>query len=258
MIDLHCHILPLVDDGSDSMEESLAMARIAVDNGTTELVATPHYIEGSGSLGVAAIKERLDEFKMELSKRDIPLTLHQGNEIYLSTNIHRLIKEGEASTIAGTRYLLLEMPFFDLPHFAETLVHDLMLSGYIPIIVHPERNRIMANDPNRLLDFLNLGALAQINGDSLLGRNGKVAKKAAETMLTCKMVHFIASDCHHKDRRRPNLSKAKRAAEHLVGKKEAQRLLEGNPLLILQNKKLQIDTPIRCRVKKSMFSLFKR
>ena len=250
MIDLHCHILAGVDDGSDSMEESIEMARIAVEKGTSELVATPHYIEGGDSCDYGQVDIKLDEFRQELIKNGIPLKVHRGNEIYLALNMVKLIESKKAAALAGSRYVLIEMPFFDLPHYAEEVVHELRLSGYIPIIAHPERNRIMAKDPNRLLDFLHMGALAQLNGDSLAGRNGKEIKKAAETMLTHRMVHFIASDGHHQSRRRPDLAKAFKAASHLVGAKEAQRLLDENPRQVIQDKKIQTEAPIRCETKK--------
>lgn len=258
MIDLHCHILPGVDDGSDSMEESLAMARMAVEDGITDMAATPHYFEGQGAFPAEKMEERVRILRQSLKEASIPLRIHTGHEIHLSPGIVGLIKGKEAAPLAHSRYVLVELPFLTLPPFAESLIHQMRLSGHIPILAHPERNGAIAEDPNRLLPFLELGALAQLNGGSLLGANGKEIKRAAETMLTHGMIHVVASDAHHSNVRRPLLSKARNAVAHLAGKEIAEKLFEIHPGHILNDRDFEPETAMRCRRRKNIFYFRKR
>lgn len=256
MIDLHCHILPGVDDGARTLEESLAMARIAAGDGITDLVATPHYIEGESFLRAPELMENLETLKKRLAEEHIPLRLHPGHEIHLGPETPDLLERGEVLPLAGSRYVLVELPFFELPLYAESVLHSLRLAGKVPILAHPERNRLLEESPNRLLDFLELGVLAQINGGSLLGRNGKAIQKAAEIMLTHGMVHFVASDGHHQDQRRPRLSQARKAAARLIGAGEAKKLFESNPARVLTNQPIEAEVPARYKKKRSIFNLF--
>ncbi|HKL09923.1 MAG TPA: CpsB/CapC family capsule biosynthesis tyrosine phosphatase [Clostridia bacterium] len=256
MIDLHCHILHDVDDGADSIEESMAMARIAVDDGITDLIATPHFMEEDVSIGAPYIKERLSLFKKKLEDGGIPLRVHQGSEIQLSPDTLSQLERGDAASLAGSRYVLTELPFFEIPIYAEEMIYRMRLSGYIPIIAHPERNRIITENPNRLLDFLELGALAQVNAGSILGKNGKAIRQAAEIMLTHNMVHCIASDGHHKSRRRPILSEGRKAAGLMVGSQKAKRLIETVPEKILKDEDFLPEKSVRYAPRKNIFSLF--
>ena len=256
MIDLHCHILPGVDDGARTLEESLAMARIAAGDGITDLVATPHYIEGETTLRAAELIQNLEDLKKRLAEEHIPLRLHPGHEIHIGPEVPDLLEREEILSLAGSRYVLVELPFFELPLYAESVLHTLRLSGKVPVLAHPERNRLLEENPNRLLDFLELGVLAQINAGSLLGRNGKPVRKAAEILLTHGMVHFVASDGHHQDQRRPRLSQARKAAARLIGAREAEKLFESNPARVLADEPIEAEVPARYKKKKSIFHLF--
>ena len=221
MIDIHSHILPAIDDGARDMAESLLMARQAVDDGITTMIATPHIIRTTNPV---AIQHHIDVLQEALIAADIPLALVQGGEVpfHLDGDMSRFC-------LGKTRTILLELPHTHVPDTAEQKVQTLISLGLAVIIAHPERNGGIIQNPTLLADLLDCGAMAQITAGSIIGEMGTQAQHCAHHLLRQKMVHFIASDCHSSGHRQPALKKAVMMAGKIIGEKEAHKLAHDHP-----------------------------
>ena len=195
MIDLHCHLLPGIDDGPRSMSDAVTMARAAVAAGTTAMVCTPHMHPrfptrpATVLAGVAALAERLRE-------EDVPLEVYAGGEIALG-HLPKMSDADLAMACLGSgSWLLLEMPFRGWPLGLAETVRDLEIRGYRVVLAHPERAESIQRTPDRLRDIVGRGALVQITAESLTGDNGTAARRTAQVLLAGGAAHIIASDAH--------------------------------------------------------------
>jgi protein-tyrosine phosphatase len=240
MIDIHSHILPGIDDGASSLEESLAMARIAVDDGIRVMVATPHVITGLYPNTREAILTATEKLQRVLRENDVSLSILPGAEYHLEPDLPKWMARGELLTVndAG-RYLLVELPAALVPEYTGKVFYELQLQGVTPIIAHPERNIDFAREPGLLHELVSHGALVQITAGSLTGLMGSEAAATARTFLKQGCVHFIASDAHATGDRAPVLSDAAREAVRLAGEEEAQNLLTGNPDRAIKGERIQ-------------------
>jgi protein-tyrosine phosphatase len=227
LIDLHCHILPGIDDGADTWEESMEMARISVAGGVKTAIATPHF---SRDLSPDFVKNLVKEFNERLSDANISLTVMPGMEIYLDPEIPNLLKTGHLQTI-GDKYLLIELPMNHLPLYTDEVLFRIMVMGYTVILAHPERNRQVIENPGLVFGWLQQGMLVQINSGSLLGNFGSEVRKTCETLLKANLVHFMGSDAHSSVRRKPELDKAEKVLKQIVP--NPRQISELNGLLIL-------------------------
>ena len=159
MIDLHCHILPGIDDGAKDMDETLEMARIATSQGIKNIICTPHYIQYNDSSNKNHLEGLVQEVNKCLYKEGILLNLSVGHEIYITPDLPKLVREGEVATLNNSRYILIEFTMNDIPIYAEDVFYELRLMGLVPILAHPERYPMIMENPNLLLKFLNLGVL---------------------------------------------------------------------------------------------------
>ena len=197
MIDIHCHIIPNVDDGAASLEESLAMARLAVDDGIQAIVATPHTGNGIDENPPFQILAAVSRLQQALTDQDIPLRLYPGSEIHVTNGISRKIELRELCTLNnGGKYALLELPSQSIPFRLKTEIFELKLNGITPIIAHPERNVPLQNDPDLLLEMLHMGALAQVTAMGLLGGFGPFVRASAKFFIKHRLVQLMASDAH--------------------------------------------------------------
>jgi protein-tyrosine phosphatase len=230
MIDIHCHLLPAVDDGAQSWDVTLAMCRIAEQDGITHIVATPHANYEYG-FDRAAHLARLKELRSRVPSMSFLL----GCEFHLSyENIMDALDHPELYTIGETRYLLVELSEYSAFNVAESL-YKLRTSGLVPIIAHPERNPAILANPERLDAFTDVGCLVQITANSLTGFWGKPSQKLCVSMLKRNMVHFIASDAHGLKNRPPILSAARDAAAKIIGLEAVAKLVSANPEALLNN-----------------------
>ncbi|WP_407370253.1 tyrosine-protein phosphatase [Carnobacterium sp.] len=198
MIDLHCHILPGIDDGAKDMEDSMDMAREAVAEGITHILASPHYKNGHWDNEKHDILSLVDEVQQELDTRGIPLTIFPGQEVRINGEFFEDIEEDKIQFIdEGNQYVLIEFPTPTIPQYAEPLFFEMQREGITPIIVHPERNHAILKDPNKLLSFVEKGALAQVTAASYTGGFGKEIQKVSKQLIEANLVHFIASDAHN-------------------------------------------------------------
>jgi protein-tyrosine phosphatase len=232
MIDIHCHILPAVDDGSASLDESLAMVEIAVADGISHIVATPH-IKGEVH-SPQFLQQQVADFNAVLKKRGYPL------QILTGADVSAMLPPGVLAryTINGGNYFLLEFPHSHMPRNASELVFQMLLAGLRPIITHPERNPSIIRDPELLFSLVDAGCLVQLTAGSLVGDFGADARDCASYLLRMKQVHFLASDAHSATHRLPVLSEGTKAAAAIIGEDAARSLVTTNPAAIIAGRDL--------------------
>ncbi len=246
LIDLHTHILPARDDGVRDMEQAIAMAKIAVNDGITMLAATPHVITGKVDNSRADILNAVTELNQILAGKKIPLQVLPGAEYRLEPDLPRRLAAGELLTINNTgRYLLVELPASMIPDYTARVLYDLQLQGITPILAHPERNIGFARETKVLADFVSRGILAQITAASITGQFGKSAGKTTRQLLALGCVHLIASDAHSPQGRPPILSRAALELERMAGAGRARILTHENPRRIIEG--LPVETGIRIK-----------
>jgi len=236
MIDLHCHILPSVDDGSDSLETSVEMCRIAYRDGITHVVATPH----------ANFEYRYDReahrLRLEELQRQVPeLHLLLGCDLQLSfENFTDALENPGRYTIGNTRYLLVELSEYGVPRATLDALYRLHQAGLITIVTHPERNPMLSRRFELLREMVGMGSILQITANSLTGFWGQEARRSAEKMLKSGLVGIIASDAHSPSGRTPVLSWARDAAAGMIGAQAAGRLVEDYPAMVLADKPIEM------------------
>lgn len=236
MIDIHCHILPDVDDGSASMDESLEMARMALLSGVTEIVATPHFRGEPDCLEqLPLIDQRYQEMLEALERWRVPLKLHKGAEVLCTPQTLELAKAGTLPTIGNSRYVLTEFFFDETFSFMEECLFQLITAGYRPVVAHPERYRTVQRDPFRVLSWVNREVALQLNKGSLFGAFGVKAEKAAHDLLGLGFAHIIASDGHSCRSRTTHMGMLLDWAEECCDPECIQMLLDENPRRILNN-----------------------
>src|SRR5438067_12197935 len=235
MVDIHCHILPGIDDGSNSWETTLEMCRMAAADGVRHIVATPHAndefrYDRQGYAGL------LNELR---HRTESPLTFSLGCDLHLSyENFQATLINPEGYCIEGTRYLLVEFSDFVVPPNTSVLLNRVAQNGMTPIITHPERNPILQAQLERVLQWIEAGAVVQLTADSLSGRWGPRAKKTATFLLDHAAVHAIASDAHGIRNRPPLLSQARTLVKKNYGEEIARVLVDDNPSAIVAGEPL--------------------
>ncbi len=235
MLDLHCHILPGIDDGAASLDVSLAMARIAIADGIQSIACTPHIYPGLYENTAPGIRWAMAALQAELDDRHMPLRLLEGADVHLEPGLDKAILSGRVPTLAGSRYLLLEPPHHVQPPRFEESVFALKIAGYVPVITHPERLTWIPDHYAILTRLVKAGAWMQITAGSLTGRFGGLPRHLSERMLDEGLVHIIATDAHNAERRPPLLAEAFEAAAHRVGAEEAGHLVRTRPAGIVAN-----------------------
>ncbi|SFM26047.1 protein-tyrosine phosphatase [Gracilibacillus orientalis] len=198
MIDIHCHILPGVDDGAKHMEDSVQMAKSAVSQGINTIIATPHHLNGSYDNYKEDILVAVDQLNDRLQAEAIPLTILPGQETRINGDMLDDLENGQLLPLNDTSgYLFVEFPSNHVPRYTKQLMFDLQLQGIKPIIVHPERNKELIENPNILYDLVSNGTLTQVTAASVAGRFGKKIKKFSLQLIEANLTHFIASDAHN-------------------------------------------------------------
>jgi protein-tyrosine phosphatase len=232
MVDAHCHILPYMDDGATDLDESVAMARVAAEDGIRKIIATPHIRDRSCS--PEQILENVEAVNQQLQKKDIPVKIYPAAEISIGLDLP-LFRQ---YTINHTPYILIELPFDHLPFFMNKLFAWIRSEGLWPIIAHPERNLGVMRNPAAFMDKLLPGIYVQITAGSLTGDFGAEVQSCAELLLDSGKVDIIASDAHSRKARPPILSKGFEIASRRIGRPTAWRLVNGNPEKILAGMKI--------------------
>ena len=235
MIDLHNHILPGIDDGPATLEESLELALIAVEDGIQHIVATPHIHPGRYDNQITTIKPVLNNLQQALKDRAIPLTMSMGGEIRISTEMLTMIPSGQIPFIGqwnGCDVLLLEMPHSHILPGTDKLIRWLKARNITPLIAHPERNKEIMQSPDKLAPFIEEGCLVQLTAMSVTGEFGKQAEQCAKYFIEQGWTTILATDSHNRMHRPPVLSKGRDVAASIIGEAEADKLVRENPSII--------------------------
>lgn len=196
-IDIHCHILPGIDDGAHSLEESIAMAKKAVEDGVRAVIATPHQKPDRRCEGSESVQKRTEQLQKVLDGLQVPLKLYPGGEVLYSHDMVRFLDEKKAGVLANSRYVLTEfLPDQDWGYIYNGL-YDLLGAGYRPVIAHMERYANVICDLNRVEQLRESGCLVQINGGSLTGFGGSLIKRTARKLIREELADLVATDAHH-------------------------------------------------------------
>jgi protein-tyrosine phosphatase len=240
VIDLHCHILPGIDDGAPDLAVALAMARCAVDDGITVTACTPHIYPGLYENQAEGIRAGIAAFRAALAEDGIPLRLVEGADTHLAPDLLEGLRGDRIPTLNGSRYFLFEPPHHVAPPRLEESVFALVAAGYVPVITHPERLTWIEEHYPVFKRLVASGAWMQLTSGSLTGRYGPRPKYWAERILDEGFCHILATDAHHIDRRPPLLAEAREAAARRLGAEEATHLVMTRPQGILDN----VATPL--------------
>ena len=226
MIDLHCHILPGVDDGPADVSESIEMARQAVADGIRTVVATPHGLNDVYYNPVGKVIAQVRDLSAVLKTEGLNLKICPGSDARICSRMAERVAAGEAATInLNGRYILAEFPSQVIPDESRNELFGLKLNNITPIITHPERNLVFQHRLDFLYDLVEMGSLVQITAMSITGELGEAAMECAHELLKRRLVHVIASDAHSSQHRPPLLSHAVEAAAHILGDEKTARMM---------------------------------
>lgn len=249
MIDIHTHILPGIDDGARTIEDSITMIREAKMAGFTDLFATSHYMDRAYLADTKKREQLINELEERLKREQIDIKLHIGAEIYVTPEMPAKISEGIVPTLKQGRYVLMELPMNDKLLHMENIILDLLSQRLVPIIAHPERYSYVQQDPNHLLPLLERGVLFQGNIGSAIGIYGKEAKKTLKLLLQHEMLQFLATDCHRPQSRYLKLSSELAEIKKIIPNSKIQELLTKNPSCMIEGKEIDMEDPIPCKKK---------
>ena len=246
MIDLHCHVLPGLDDGARLLEETLDIARSAVKNNIDTIVATPHTLNGFFVNNWENVVSLTSTVQKAFDAEDIAITLYPAMEAQVCPELFDALEKGQAATINdNSRYMLLEFPPFSMPPGSMQFIFKLKLQGITPVIAHPERNLILQNDLKQLYDLVKMGALCQLTALSVTGYLGPSVQKSSEQMIKTGLAHVIATDAHSDDERIAALASAvDMAAEILQDYSRAEKMVTTTPAAIIAGEDVDVDEPV--------------
>jgi protein-tyrosine phosphatase len=240
MVDIHCHILPETDDGAISLEESVQMARAAAADGIETIVATPHMFDGVHQTPDKETISRKIGAVMQACGGCVKIV--PGGEVRYSYEIFQETGDPETRIkLNGTSYMLLEFPFQSIPPNIEMTIFQIQNAGITPVIAHPERNKRIQAEPRIIANLVERGAFAQLDAGSLTRSFGPESYQTAKKIVEAGLAHFIATDAHHQDRRRPLLSPAIRIAANWGGEEYARAMVEDNPRALINDRAIPIQ-----------------
>ena len=253
MIDVHCHLVYDVDDGSKNIEESNLMLKEAKQVGFTDIILTPHYREDYFTVPCDEIAKKIDE--MEEQAKLIGVNLYQGNEIYATDQLIPLIQNEQAMALNNSKYVLFELSMRERPINTEQIIYSILQFGKVPIIAHPERYTYVQKNPNLLLDYIEMGVLFQSNYGSIIGQYGKEVKETVKLLLTHNMIHFLGSDNHRINSVYCHIKESMEQLKKLIGTEKIEELTNTNPKAILEDAIIEVPEPRE--VKKGIFGFKK-
>ena len=251
MIDFHSHIIPEIDDGSRSIEETMLLIKEAKEAGFAKIISTSHYVQGQFEFDEASRKQFLEIIKKCASELGIDIQFYLGSEAYVSYDMVELLEEQKISTINDTNYVLLELPMnMELPNL-KNILYILLGNGYIPIIAHPERYEYVKENPNWLIEYIEIGVLFQANYGSIIGLYGKQAQTTVKKLLKNNMIHFLGSDVHRPGTIYTKMPEILEELKKIIDRDTIRKLTKINPSLVLENKPVYTEIPKK--IKKSFW-----
>jgi protein-tyrosine phosphatase len=235
MIDLHCHMIPGIDDGATDMAVSLEMARIAVDDGITTTACTSHMFPGMFNNSAERILQGMGELQAAVADAGLALNFVQGADIQLQPGMVEGVRSGSLLSLNKTRYFLFEPPHVTAPPTIDRVVKQCCDAGLVPIITHPERLKWIEYDYSIMQRFVEMGAWLQLTAGSITGTFGPRVQYWSERMLDEGLVHIVSTDAHNTRRRAPVLSKARDAVAARLGAEEAGQMVLTRPQMVLDD-----------------------
>lgn len=255
MIDIHSHILPNIDDGSRSKEITLEMLRIANENGTREIVATPHFCRGYGETSYKDVKKLVEEIQQLADKEGMDIKIYHGQEVYYSEKMIEDYNEGLIGTINDTRYMLFELPMTSkLDESIFDILYEMQIRGIVLILAHPERYKFIMEKPWLINRFIDEGILFQLNTGSIEGKFGEKVKKTASILLDNGIYNFIGSDAHNIRSRKPGISEGIKISKDK--NKVYKKLFDDSAAKLLNNEEIEFVGK-KIREKRSFLSFFR-
>lgn len=245
MIDFHSHIIPGVDDGSKSIEETINLLIEAKNAGFASIVSTSHFMEEYYEVNVSERRVWINAIQDVLRQKGIDISLYLGNEIYITPNIINLLETGKATTINGTNYILFELPLSTEkePMNLYDIVYEMQEKKLIPILAHPERYVCVHKNPEIIYDLIQKGVLMQANYGSIIGQYGEKTQIMVQKLFTHNMIHFLGTDVHKQNTIYPKIPVALKQIGELIGNEKLEEITTINPELVLQNKKIDYADP---------------
>lgn len=260
MIDFHTHIIPNIDDGSRSIEETFNLIQEAQEAGFEGIVLTSHYIENYYETDVPERDVWVKAISDNLKIKGIETNLYLANEIYMSDNMMNLLIDGKASTINNSSYVLFEMPLNAEPMNLYDVIYSLQENKLIPVLAHPERYSFVQKEPELINDLIEKGVLMQANYGSILGQYGEKAEIIVRKFLEANMIHFLGSDVHRQNTIYKKIPEALEEIRNIVGDEKLEELTTKNPKLALNNKRIEIEEPdeVTLNLKEKLIMYIKR
>ena len=233
MIDIHCHILPGVDDGPTHLEESIAMAKAAVAEGIRLIIATPHHDNGHYDNPRHTVLNKVNALNDVLRAESIGIEIVPGQEVRITGDLLTNYDAGKVlSLVDGRQYIMIELPSNHVPAYTKRILYDIQMEGLQPIIVHPERNLELVASPQLLYEFVKNGALTQITAGSIAGVFGKKIKKFSLQLIEANLTHYVASDAHNLINRKFHMVQAFDEIEKRFGVDMVYGFMDNAELLI--------------------------
>lgn len=254
MIDFHSHIVFDVDDGSETIEDSIKILKRAQAGGVKKIILTPHYMIDYYEYPKEQIKERIKILQEECNKQEIDIELYQANEIYITNHMVELLKKNIASSINDTRYVLFELPMNNEPGNLLEVIYSLLEDGKVPIIAHPERYSYIQKDPNKLIELIENGVLFQTNYGSILGQYGKEIQKTAKLLIENNFIHFLGSDVHKTGHIYEDIDEIERQLSKIISQEKIEELMNDNAEKVINDEEIEIELPTK--IKQGFFKKF--
>lgn len=260
MIDFHTHILPNIDDGSRSIDETFNLIKEAQKAGFEAIVSTSHYMEDYYETDTPEREVWVNAIYENLQTKNIDIKLYLGNEIYMTENIIRLLEDGKASTINDTSYVLFELPLDVEPMNLYDIIYEMMQCKLVPILAHPERYAFVQKEPELIYDLIQKGVLMQANYGSIIGQYGEKAQIIVKKFLENNMIHFLGTNVHRQNTIYSKIPEILAELNSLIGEEKLEELTTTNPQLALRNKKIDISEPhpIELSLKEKIIMHFKK
>lgn len=259
LVDIHCHILPGIDDGPKNYDESLKMVAQAVNQGIKSIIATPHYPYGEREYEKEEVLEKVEILQDKIDTLGLKCDVYPGMELYLSSELIKKIDQDKVIPISkNSRYLLVEFPLRNFSRNLINILHEIKIRGYVPIVAHPERYQFIQSNPLLINEILQQDTLLQINASSILGYNGGRSQKIAVELIKQGVVSFIASDGHSSNWRSIQLNNALDVLKTIIKQEELKRLFRFHGEMLLINEKLNTSICQYSPKKESFFKAFKK
>lgn len=265
MIDFHSHILPGLDDGSNNLAETLGIVRQLHASGFNTLIATPHVLEGREFLHPAEILATTEQVRERVAEAGIPVEILPGAENYIFPDLAKWVRAGKLLTLGNAgKFILVELPMLEIPHYTEQVFFELQVQGITLVLAHPERNKGIVEEPERLLEWAKKGILLQVNLRSLKGHYGPQAKQLAEILLNSELIHVVGSDAHRVSGSERTYLDGLQSLQDIVGEQRYLDLTSRNPRTMIAGNPLpsereySLKGPVRKKRQSRFWNLFRR